>query len=103
SSSIDNVAISVQDVAKGMETQSGDLVYIVSILNDFNIQLDNVLESVKVIENGTSEIHIKANDSNKDMSSVINSVDTVTDSFSELVEKIQNVEGNINKINEITT
>ncbi|GAA0122172.1 methyl-accepting chemotaxis protein [Clostridium faecium] len=103
SSSIDNVANSIQDVAKGMETQSGDLVYMVSILNEFNVQLDKVIKSVKVIEDSTSEIHLKANDSNKDMNNIINSVDTVTSSFGVLVEKIQNVEGNINKINEITT
>ena len=101
-SSSDTVANSIQDVAKGTGEQSGDINNIVDILFEFNDQVEEVMNSTNEIGDESNNIHLLSKESNEEMESVSTSVKNVTVSFSELVEKVNNVEGNVNKINEIT-
>ncbi|MEW8957312.1 methyl-accepting chemotaxis protein [Clostridium sp.] len=102
SSSSDTVATSVQEVARGAETQATDISYIVEILNDFNGQIEQVISSIKNVEEEADKIEGLSNGSNSEMKKVMVSVENVNYSFKELSNKIHNVEDDINKIHEIT-
>jgi methyl-accepting chemotaxis protein len=101
-SSTENVATAIDDVAKGTGTQASDLVSIAGILNDFSLKFEKMISTIKDIDLSTGEIKNMADGSNADMKKVINSVQNVSDAFSDLISKIKNVGQNVNRINEIT-
>ncbi|MGG7164422.1 methyl-accepting chemotaxis protein [Clostridium ihumii] len=100
--SSNTVANAIQDVAKGTDNQSNDINNIVDVLTEFNEKIEEVMTSTNEIGDESRKIHTLSNESNEEMESVSTSVKNVTVSFEELVEKVNNVEGNVNKINEIT-
>ncbi|QBD86908.1 methyl-accepting chemotaxis protein, partial [Clostridium tetani] len=102
SNSSENVSMSIQNVAKGAGEQASDLMEITSILNDFSVQLDDMVRDINEVDTSNKDIKIVANGSNKDMDNVINSVERVNNTFNELIVKIKNVGSNITKINDIT-
>ncbi|MBD8047540.1 methyl-accepting chemotaxis protein [Clostridium faecium] len=102
-SSSDTVAVSVQDVSKGTENQSADIAEIVEKLDEFNSQIEENIKGLKEIEDSTKEIQMLSKNSNTEMESVVISSNNVNASFSELMDKVNLVETNVNKINEITS
>ena len=100
--SSNTVANAIQDVAKGTDNQSSDINNIVEVLTEFNEKIEEVMTATNEIGDESRKIHTLSNESNEEMESVSTSVKNVTVSFKELVEKVNNVEGNVNKINEIT-
>ena len=100
--SSNTVANAIQDVAKGTDNQSSDINNIVDVLTEFNEKIEEVMTATNEIGDESRKIHTLSNESNEEMESVSTSVKNVTVSFKELVEKVNNVEGNVNKINEIT-
>ncbi|CDI48985.1 methyl-accepting chemotaxis protein [Clostridium tetani] len=102
SNSSENVSMSIQDVAKGAGEQASDLTEITSILNHFSVQLGEMVRDINEVDISNEDIKIVANGSNKDMDNVINSVKRVNNTFNKLIVKIKNVGSNITKINDIT-
>lgn len=102
SNSSENVSMSIQNVAKGAGEQASDLMEITSILNDFSVQLDDMVRDIEEVDTSNKDIKIVADKSSKDMDNVINSVERVNNTFNELIGKIKNVGSNITKINDIT-
>ncbi|MEF9934935.1 MAG: methyl-accepting chemotaxis protein [Clostridium sp.] len=101
-SSSQNITVATNDVAQGNTSQAEDLVSITGIVEDFSSQLDEVIESMKLVDYGTNQIKNMANTSNKDMDTVISSVKNLNGMFDTLIEKTKIVESNVNRINEIT-
>lgn len=101
-SSSENVAAAIQDVAKGTGVQAGDLVSISGIINDFSEQLDNMVLSIKDIDNNSKEVGIMANENSENMQITVSSINKINDLFKEFINKISELGENINKVNEIT-
>ena len=102
SSSADTVAGSIQDVAKGTDDQSREIVQIVEILNYFNEQLEEVKNITNDVATENQNIYLMSKDSNLDMEKVVKSVENVKQSFRNLEVKVNLVSENINKIGVIT-
>ena len=101
-SSSEDVSTAIQDVAKGTGEQASDLVDITSILDDFSFKLNEMVNLMKNIDFSTGEIKNMADASNNDMENVIKSVQRVSNAFTDLIGKIEEVGQNITRINEIT-
>nr|WP_272509074.1 methyl-accepting chemotaxis protein [Clostridium ganghwense] len=102
SASSENVSTAIQEVAQGAGTQAEELVNSTTILNDFGLELEEMVKSIEQIACNTKEIQNMADGSNDDMNNVINSVERVTSTFNELTSQIGNVGENVNRIYEIT-
>lgn len=102
-SSSQTIAMAIDEVAKGAGEQAEDLVEITSILQEFSIGLEEIVERVRNVNGNTNDIKDMAYSSNKDMNKVVESVESVNKVFLELTDKTQNVGENIGKINEITS
>ena len=102
-SSSQTIAMAIDEVAKGAGAQAEDLVEITSILQEFSMGLEEIVERVRNVNGNTNNIKNMAYSSNKDMNKVVESVESVNKVFLELTDKTQHVGENIGKINEITS
>ncbi|SFC47712.1 methyl-accepting chemotaxis protein [Clostridium uliginosum] len=97
-----NISSSIQCVSSGTIEQSQNLNDIVTMLNEFSAELDNLLLDISSIDLMSNEIDDMALSSNKDMQNVVISVKNVTNAFNDVINKINNVENKINSVNAIT-
>lgn len=102
SASSESVANAVQDVAQGTGMQALDLSDISGLFNNFGQALDQIVDSMKAIENNSTNINIRATESNTNMESLINSVNEMKSSFDSFKLKILNLGKDIKQINEIS-
>lgn len=102
SASSESVANAVQDVAQGTGMQALDLSDISGLFNNFGQALDQIVHSIKAIENNSTNINIRATESNANMGSLINSVNEMKSSFDSFKLKILNLGKDIKQINEIS-
>lgn len=102
SASSESVASAVQDVAQGTGMQALDLSDISGLFNNFGQALDQIVHSIKAIENNSTNINIRATESNTNMESLINSVNEMKSSFDSFKLKILNLGKDIKQINEIS-
>lgn len=100
--SSENIATAIQDVAQGASSQAEDLSNINDILNEFALELGNIVKSIKDVDLNSKEIHLIANESSLNMEKVVDSVNKVTTTFKDLISKMSAVGENVNQINEIT-
>ncbi|KMT22935.1 methyl-accepting chemotaxis protein [Clostridium cylindrosporum] len=100
--SSENISIATSDVAKGNTEQAGDLIDITQIVEAFSSKLDEMTTLIKDVDKNTTNIKDMADSSSVDMDNVVNSVKNVNEAFKDLINKTQNVEINVVKINEIT-
>lgn len=102
SSSSENVTNAITDIAKGTGSQAGDLVSVVDILNNFGEQLEEIVTSIKDIDDNSNEINSMANESNDTMRNLSESVNKISGTFTEFIGKISELGQSINQINDIT-
>lgn len=102
STSSESVANAVQDVAQGTGVQALDLSDISGLFNNFGQALDQIVNSIKAIDNNSSNINIRASESNANMESLVNSVNEMKSSFDSFRLKILNLGKDIKQINEIS-
>ncbi|MEG0371254.1 MAG: methyl-accepting chemotaxis protein, partial [Clostridium sp.] len=102
SSTSEDIAIATNEVATGNSTQSGDLVSITEIIEDFGDKLDEVISLIKNIDINTLNIKSMADNSNSEMDNVVKTVKNVNIMFKDLITKTESVEKNVLQINEIT-
>lgn len=102
SASSESVANAVQDVAQGTGMQALDLSDMSGLFNNFGQALDQIVDSIKAIENNSTNINIRATESNTNMESLINSVNEMKSSFDSFKSKILNLGNDIKQINEIS-
>ena len=86
SSSEDNVATAIQEIAQGSGEQSDDLINIINILHKFSEELNCMINIVKEVDQNTRKIRSMASNSNTDMESVITSANNV-----ENIDKDKNI------------
>ena len=102
SASSSDVATAMQDVAKGASTQAENLVNITTSLNKFGEELGQIISSVKEVDSNARGINTMSAESNAEMEKLVESMNTLSNSFSNFVSKAGRLGENINKINEIT-
>lgn len=101
--SSEQVSSSIQDVAGGASNQAVDLIEITSIVNKFSEELEKIIISIRNTEQNSKAIEDMANESNKDMNYVIESLNDTSNSFKDFMGKITKLGEGITQINEITT
>ncbi|GLC31579.1 methyl-accepting chemotaxis protein [Clostridium omnivorum] len=101
-SSSENVATAISEVASGTSSQSNELMSISEIVQDFGEELEKLVVSINEIEQNTRGINNLAGSSNKDMEKLAASVQGLSSSFNSFISKIDNLGMSINQINEIT-
>lgn len=97
-----NVSIAIQETAKGTASQAEDLLSINSAIMDFGRELNKVVQSIGNIDKNSKGVTYLANNSGGSMEQLLSSINKISYSFSEFVERIKSLEDNVNKINEIT-
>lgn len=102
SESSENVTNAIQDVAQGTNSQSEDLVEMTNVLNSFGEQINEIVNSIENVETTSNSIGEMAKYSNDDMKSLMQSITSVSNSFKDLIDKVNKLGNNIDKINEIT-
>ncbi|WP_454052093.1 methyl-accepting chemotaxis protein [Clostridium sp. Marseille-Q7071] len=102
SSASDGVSATIQDVSKGTLSQAEDLLYITTLMNNLNDDLNNMIESIKEVELNSSNIYIKATESNKDMENLNLSMKNTSESFSKLTNIMSTAETYLSQISSIT-
>lgn len=101
--SSENVTNAITDVSQGATTESEDLMDMTNILNSFGSEIDDIVNSISHIKEGSTQIEYMAKDSNTNLQSLMDSINGLNTSFNEVLQKVTNFDENINKINEITT
>jgi methyl-accepting chemotaxis protein len=102
SSATENVSSAIQDVARATGGQAEDLVDITQVINNFGIEIGNIVKAINEVEVNSMGINSLANDSNGSMESLMTSVTKVAASFKEFSDKITALGENVIKINGIT-
>lgn len=98
----DGVSATIQDVSKGTLSQAEDLLYITTLMNNLNDDLNDMIESTKEVELNSSNIYIKATESNKDMENLNLSMKNTSESFSKLTNIMSRAETYLSQISSIT-
>lgn len=99
----ENVSSATRETAVGVSSQATNLMNITNILSTFGNKLDVVVKEIDDIDLKSNYINTLASSSNDNMKLLIDSVNMVSSSFKEFVEKIGNLNKNIIQISEITT
>lgn len=100
-SSAENISLTIQDVAKGSQGESEDLINILEIVKDFSDKMDNIAkEMIKVMESA-NKIDNVATTGNKEMKKVSESTQDVKKSFNKFSCEIENLGSSIEEINQI--
>jgi methyl-accepting chemotaxis protein len=96
------VAVAVNNVSMSAVQQSEDLMNITSSLGGFGNQIENITVSIKDVEGNTIFINQMAENSNESLQVLIDSIANINNMFSDVSNKIESLNINIGKINEIT-
>lgn len=97
-----NVAISIQDVAKGASDQTSELLNIVNTLDNFNRELSLVKENIENVTLKTNETQENAIIGKTKMDDLIKSIDSIINSFNIVTVKIKDLSSSVSKIGSIT-
>ncbi|MHC1681502.1 MAG: methyl-accepting chemotaxis protein [Clostridiaceae bacterium] len=100
-SSSNNVTNAIQEVANGTSTQAGNLIEISDILNSFSNELESIVKDIVEVDKNTLIMNDLANDSNNNMTLLMESVSSISISFKSLVEKIFEYNSSIKEVNNI--
>ena len=102
SSSTEQVANAIQEVAKGTGSQAEDLVDTGAILHEFGNELDTIIKSINEIDTKSKDIRFMSNDSNGKMLELVSSMEKIKILFGNFESKIDGFSNNIKQIHEIT-
>ena len=97
----DHVTSAIQDVAKGAGEQAEELSSMLDSLNHFSTELEQVVQALVQIDQGTGNISTMAEDSNQNMKLLMTTSNNIRGSFREFTQKISDLGENIKKVNEI--
>lgn len=102
SSSAQEVSDAIQGVSQGSSVQASELIDMSSNMREFGTSLDNIVETIGVVEDNSRNVNQMASNSNEKLENLVESVGKISEDFQEVSEKIKNLGLSINKINEIT-
>lgn len=96
------VAEAIIEIAKGTNSQSGELMDISKTLNEFGNNINKVVTEIRDVDRESKVINEKANTSSDEMIHLTESVANVGNVFKAFSQKIDVFSKNVNEIDEIT-
>lgn len=99
----EGVSNSIVGIGDGSEAQANELSEIIDNLNVFSESLNESVASIYTVNQNTSSISGLADDSNKKLEKMANSLNDVQDIFKGVSTKVKALNNSIKEINEITT
>ena len=98
----DHVTSAIQDVAKGAVEQAEELSSMLDDLNHFSTELEQVVQALDNIDDGTSSISDMAEESNHNMRFLVDTSNNIQSSFRDFTDRISSLGENIKKVNEMS-
>ncbi|WP_051542109.1 methyl-accepting chemotaxis protein [Clostridium lundense] len=99
--SLESASAATQEIARGTEEQSEDLININKMVDDFSNELKGIIQNIKNIECQSKSVDDMAKDSTSNMNTLINSIQNITSSFGMFSDRILKLEKNITEIYQI--
>lgn len=96
------VAASIQGMAEGASVQSNELIVINDTFSKFGDEIARIVTSIKTVDENTKAINSKAQGSNLQLSSLVKTINDISNSFGNASSKIQGLGIKIIEINKIT-
>lgn len=96
------VTDSLAETNKGISSQANSLTSISEILNNFGAKIDAVVKNIQDIDDNAKEIDQMSKSGNKDMTMLIESVETMSKIFKDFVIKVEGLGLSINQVTDIT-
>ena len=103
STSSEEVSKAIQDVAIGSGSQAEDLIEVSGILNHFSEEIEAIAKSIKDIDASSKSISSMTDISSNDMKQLIESIENMSTTFNNFMEKLIHLGQNIGKITDITS
>ena len=103
STSSEEVSRAIQDVAIGSGSQAEDLIEVSGILNHFSEEIEAIAKSIKDIDASSKSISSMTDISSNDMKQLIESIENMSTTFNNFMEKLIHLGQNIGKITDITS
>ena len=103
SSSSENVALAISEVASGATEQFQKLKGVEGILSSFQDDIASMGRSMDDINTSADSIGSMADASSQEMNNMTRSFENLEKTFNHLIERVKLVEVNINHVNEITS
>lgn len=97
-----NVSIAIEETASSTASQAEELINISNILNQFSEKLELIIQDIKTVDVNSKGINSMAQESNKNMQILMESVNKVSLAFKDFTTNISTLGNDISKINEIT-
>ncbi|AZK46642.1 methyl-accepting chemotaxis protein [Paenibacillus lentus] len=99
---VNEVSLAIQGVAEGSTSQAEELMQINEMFNNLSQHLEEINESVAMVDQTTNTIGITAENSSSELNQLVTTVNEVEVSFSDSRNKISNLIASISKVTEIT-
>lgn len=101
-STMQEVANSIQDISSGANVQSTELMLINDTFFKFGGEIDNIVSSIKHVDGNTKLIDNMAQNSNTQLSTLISTINILSNSFDNVSTKIEGLGIKILEVNKIT-
>ncbi|MFW2491776.1 methyl-accepting chemotaxis protein [Clostridium chromiireducens] len=101
-STMQGVSNSIQDISSGATVQSNELMLINDTFLRFGGEIDNIVSSIKHVDGNTKSIDTMAQNSNSQLSTLISTINILSNSFDNVSTKIEGLGIKISEINKIT-
>ncbi|SCY81985.1 methyl-accepting chemotaxis protein [Alkaliphilus peptidifermentans] len=101
-SSSEEVAITIQEIAKGSVTQTEELNNINHIIVPFNDKLQKMVSSINEVNSYTQKTDTMVSDGNETLQDLVESINKFNELFIEVREKVNEFSGSMNNIKSIT-
>lgn len=98
----ENIALSVQEAARGNDSQSSELIRVNETMKMFEDSIIAMNNDVNVIVSGSEKIEVQVEESNKDMIDLMNSMQNFSSKFDEFNTVINEVNSRVNSVIDIT-
>lgn len=96
------VAVAIHGIADGASVQSNELIAINDTFSKLGDEIVRIVSSIKDVDKNTKSVNNKAQSSNVQLSALIETINTISNSFDNTSAKIQELGINISEINKIT-
>lgn len=96
------VAVSIQNVAQGSISQSENLLDVDGSIDHVRDEMDKILAFIKEVEDNAERTGNVANKGNDELNLLIQAIQSINNSFSEVSREVTNLSNKIDRINSIT-
>ena len=96
------ISLATEQVAEGVASQSGDLVSISQLMEQFGKEVDSIVTAIGEVDHKAGDIGDIVEEGNGTMTLLIQSINNMQEIFTAYKEKIYTLNGNISQITDIT-